>query len=177
MLGHFNLGNARVFQDVVHEPRADRGGIQVPLGENRCDGKRVRDVGLARLAELTEVRVVGVAERVLDALYVGLREVLAAAGEEFGGRRDDLRLHHRGVERKIGVFGNDFISTPVEVRIIVVFLVALGLGGDDRTRCDRDVAEGGVGEIDGGGHDVFGSLKKFAALVLRGRQRGVCSFV
>ena len=153
LLGHFDFGDPRVFQDVVHESGADCGGIKVPLGEDRRYGERVRNVGFARLTELPEVRVIGVAEGALNAFHVAFREVLPAARQKFGGGGDDLRLHHRGVKRQIGVFGNDFIGPSVKVRVVVIFFVALALSRNDRPRSYRDIAEGGIGEIDGCGHD------------------------
>lgn len=56
----------------MHEARADRGGVEMPLREDVGDGKRVRDVGLARFAVLPEVRLVGVLEGHADAVDVGL---------------------------------------------------------------------------------------------------------
>ena len=58
--GDLGLGDRGVFGHVVQQRRGQRLRVEVPLREDVGDGERVRDVGLAGLAELPFVR--GLAE-------------------------------------------------------------------------------------------------------------------
>ena len=102
LLGHLALARPRVFEHVVHEARFNRLGIHAPGGEDRGDRDRMRDVGFARFAELTEVGIVGVAVGSSDFLDFSLREVEAAGVDErLGGHDADRRLGRK--ERKVGI--------------------------------------------------------------------------
>ena len=101
-LGHFLLAQRRVFENVVHEPRLNRGGIELPGGENRRDRDRVRDVGFARFAELSQVRAVGVAVGFADLGDFGFRHVLLAALDQVA-RRGERRHGLCGKERQVRV--------------------------------------------------------------------------
>ena len=101
-LGHLLLAQRRVFEDVVHETRLNRGGVELPGGENRRDRNRVRDVGFARFAELSEMRAVGVSVGFADLGDFGFRHVLLAALDQVARRREGCDGLGRK-ERQVGV--------------------------------------------------------------------------
>ena len=101
-LGHLLLAQRRVFKDVVHEARLNRGGVELPGGENRRDRDRVRDVGFARFAELSKMCAVGVAVGFADLGDFGFRHVLLAALDQVACR-SERRHGLRGKERQVRV--------------------------------------------------------------------------
>ena len=101
-LGHLLLAQRRVFEDVVHETRLNRGGIELPGGKNRRNRDRVRDVGFARFSELSEMRAVGVAVGFADLGDFGFRHVLLAALDQVARRREGCDGLGRK-ERQVGV--------------------------------------------------------------------------
>ena len=100
--GHLLFAERRVFEHVVHETRLNRGGVELPGGENRRDRDRVRDVGFARFAELSEMRAVGVAVGFADLGDFGFRHVLLAALDQVARRREGCDGLGRK-ERQVGV--------------------------------------------------------------------------
>lgn len=78
------------------------GGVELPGGENRRDRDRVRDVGFARFAELSEMRAVGVSVGFADLGDFGFRHVLLAALDQVARRREGCDGLGRK-ERQVGV--------------------------------------------------------------------------
>ena len=154
LLGHLDFGHARVFEHVVHEARADCGGIQMPLRENRCNRQRVRDVRFARLSELPEVRIIGVAEGRLNAAHIAFREVLTATRQKLCARCNRCGFAHRGVKRQVRIIGDDLIGPAVQIRFVVITLMAHVLRRN--LRPGRYLPQNGVG-LSGGclGHHVL----------------------
>ena len=101
-LRHFALARARILKYVVHEARFNGFRVHAPRGKNGCDGNGVRNVGLARLAELAEVRVVGVAIGFSNFFDFVARQVKAAGVDQTLRSHDDVwRLGRE--ERQIGI--------------------------------------------------------------------------
>jgi hypothetical protein len=71
----------------VHQRGHDRLHVEPPFGADSGDRDRVRDVRLARRAELAEVCLVGEPVRLADAPDVGSVEVVELAGERGERRR------------------------------------------------------------------------------------------
>jgi len=55
------LGDAAILQRVMQERRHERLGVELPVGAQARDGNGMRDVGLAAVAQLAQVRMIGVA--------------------------------------------------------------------------------------------------------------------
>jgi hypothetical protein len=85
----------------VQQRRLDRGGIELPLGEDLGDRDRVRDVRLAAAPELAEVGGVAEAEGLLDVRDVGRRQVLPQPLGQVGEADDDLRLGDAVLRRRV----------------------------------------------------------------------------
>ena len=97
-LDQLGLGDAAVFHRVVHQRGHDRLRVELPFGAQAGDGDRMRDVRLARGAELAEVRFVGEAVGVAHAPDVGGVEVVELDGE--GGERRGGGIGRRGGQRR-----------------------------------------------------------------------------
>jgi hypothetical protein len=92
VLDQLLLGDARIFQHVVQQRRHHRRAVEPPVGQDLGDGQRMRDVGRAAGAKLAEVGFVGKAERVLDLLHLGRRQVLLdAVGQRCDGGHTVVR--------------------------------------------------------------------------------------
>ena len=74
------LGDVLVLDHVVQQRGHERLGVELPVGADLGDRERMRDVRLARLADLAEVRRVGEAEGPLDLLDLVGREVFGEPG-------------------------------------------------------------------------------------------------
>ena len=70
------LGDGGVLHHVVQQRGGQPLGVEAPLRQDAGDRQRMRDVGLARLAELAPVRGLGELERARDERDVGLRQVM-----------------------------------------------------------------------------------------------------
>ena len=68
-------GGQRVFDDVVQEPGGNRHGVELHVGQEVGDGKRMDEVGLARMADLSPVLEGGEDVRPPQQLDVGVRAV------------------------------------------------------------------------------------------------------
>ena len=101
-LGQLVLRDAGILQHVVQQRCLDRGTIEVPVGQDLGDRQRVRDVRRAAAPELAEMRLVGEAERLLDLLDVGRREVLLDA---LGQRGDGGHAIGRRFSRVAAPYG------------------------------------------------------------------------
>ena len=87
----FGQLDRRILDHVVQQPGDDRGGIQPVAGQDVGHRQRVGDVGVAVVAPLRAVRLLGHHVRVVDQTGVGLRIVSRAAwlrqrGAPSGGR-------------------------------------------------------------------------------------------
>jgi hypothetical protein len=80
------LGDRRVLGHIVQQRRGEPVRVEAPLRQDARHRERVRDVRLARLAELAAVRGLGELERALDERDVGRRQVVA----EMSGELRDL---------------------------------------------------------------------------------------
>ena len=94
-LDQLGLGDAAILHRVVHQRGHDRLRVELPFGAQARDGDRVRDVGLARGAELAEVRFVGEAVGVAHASDVGGVEVVELDGERGERRRGGVGRRRR----------------------------------------------------------------------------------
>ena len=75
-LDQLGFGDTAVFNRVVQQGGHQRLRIELPFGALLGHSDRVRDVGLAAVAKLAEVRLVSVAVRAPDLVYVGCAQVL-----------------------------------------------------------------------------------------------------
>lgn len=107
LLGQFALGHALVFDHIVQQRCHDRLHIQLPARANLCHGHGMRDVRLAALAVLPEMRFVGKVEGFLHQLQVGRLQIRQLFGQPRNG--DDLlarrcrRLRGRAEQMPIGL--------------------------------------------------------------------------
>ena len=76
------LGDRGVLHHVVQERGGQPLRVEAPLRQDARDRERVRDVGLAGLAELPAVSRVGERERALDERDIRLRQVIAEVSGE-----------------------------------------------------------------------------------------------
>ena len=83
----FGLGDLGVLHHVVQQCGGEPLRVEAPLRQDAGDRQRMRDVGLARLAELALVRVFGECERALDQRYVRRGQVVTKVSGEFGNFR------------------------------------------------------------------------------------------
>ncbi len=88
------LGDRGVLDHVVQQRRHERVGIKPPAGEDLGDGDRMRDIGLAAAAKLSEMRLVAEAIGFTDAALVVFTEVFACA------------LHQRGQRYNLALVGD-----------------------------------------------------------------------
>ena len=107
LLGKLALGHALVFDHVVQQRRHDRLHIQLPARADLCHGHGMRDVRLAALAVLPEVRLIGEVERFLHQLEIRRLQIRQLFGQPRNG--DDLlarrcrRLRGRAEKMPIGL--------------------------------------------------------------------------
>ena len=83
----------RVLHHVVQQRGGQPLGVEAPFRQDARDGERMRDVRLARLAELAAVGGLGELERALDQRDVRRRQVVTEVPGEFGN------LRHAGSSR------------------------------------------------------------------------------
>ncbi len=99
-LDQFFLGDAAVFDGVVHERRHQGLGIEFPFGTLGRHRDRVGDVGVAVLAQLTQVGLVGKAVGLAHAFDLGRAQIVQLAHQcreaGRGGTRRRVRLGSGG---------------------------------------------------------------------------------
>jgi hypothetical protein len=78
--------DGRVLSDVVQQRGGDGGGVELELGQRLCNGHRMGDVGVTRLAVLTGVRILSKLEGAPDRLHIAGRQVARDLLEQRGGR-------------------------------------------------------------------------------------------
>ena len=105
-LDQFVFLDVLVFDHVVQQGGHDGLRIELPLGANLGDGDRMGDIGLARLADLAQVHLVGEAVGFLDFLEFGRREV-------FGQHRDELRDRCDAGSDGLEVIGRTIVGAPL----------------------------------------------------------------
>ena len=99
-LRHLDLRHAGIFQHVMHEPSLNGHAVHMPARENRRHRERMRDVRLARFAELPQMMFVSVAIGLENRLAVAFRQIKPAPGQQLV-RRNDLDVSRLHVEWQI----------------------------------------------------------------------------
>ena len=87
------LGNAAVLHGIVQQRRHERLHIQLPAGAQGRHGDRMRDIGLAAVAQLTQVRGVGIAVGLAHLLNAGTVEIVELFQQR--GKAGRGRIGHR----------------------------------------------------------------------------------
>ena len=152
---HLDFACLRVFENVVHEAGRNRLRVHAPGGENARDGKGMRDVGLARLAELPEVRVVGVAVGASNVLDVRGREVHLDRVEELR-RGHDRRGRLGGEKRQVGVGQMTRVGRRVRAGPFGLVVFLSEPEGRNGARGLREGLRLGVGSLVARGVEVLG---------------------
>ena len=76
-LANLTIGGSCVLDRVVQERGDDRRVVELHLGQDGCDGDRVREVGLARVAELAFVHALSVGVGPAEERFVRFRVIVA----------------------------------------------------------------------------------------------------
>ena len=97
------LGDGGVLHHVVQQRGGEALRVEAPLRQDARDRERVRDVGLARLAELAAVGGLGELERALDERDVRRRQVMAQVSGELGDFRHAWAPSARSRRRVVSV--------------------------------------------------------------------------